>query len=45
MDGYFGVPAGKVEYHETFSQAAVRESLKEAGVTITESDLQFACCA
>lgn len=41
MNGCFGVPAGKVEYHETFSQAAVRESLEEAGVTIDESDLQF----
>ena len=42
MDGYYGLPAGKLEYHETFSTGAIREALEEAGVTILEESLQFA---
>ena len=41
MDDYFGLPAGKVEYGETYSQGAVRESKEEVGVDVLESDLKF----
>ena len=41
-DGYWGLPAGKLEYHETFRTGAVREALEEAGVKIKEDDLEFA---
>lgn len=39
MDGYYGLPAGKVERHETFLHAAARETKEEAGVDVTFSDL------
>jgi 8-oxo-dGTP diphosphatase len=42
MDGHYGLPAGKVEYGETYTQAAVREAKEEAGVEIKISDLKFA---
>lgn len=41
MDGYYGLPAGKVEYHETYKAGAVREAKEEAGVIVKESDLKF----
>ena len=40
MDGFLGLPAGKVEYGETFTQATVREAKEEAGVDIAERNLQ-----
>ena len=42
MDGCYGLPAGKVEYGETYAQGAVREAKEEAGVTIVVPDLEFA---
>lgn len=33
-DGYFGLPAGKVERNESFEQGAIREGLEEVGVII-----------
>ena len=39
MDGYYGLPAGKVEYFEHFTAGAAREAKEEAGVDIAESDL------
>jgi len=41
MDGKYGLPAGKVEYGENYTQAAVREAKEESGVDIQESDLNF----
>ncbi len=41
MDGYYGLPAGKVEYHETYTTGAVREAKEEAGVTIKEEDIHM----
>lgn len=39
MDGYYGLPTGKVEYFEHFTAAAAREAKEEAGVDIERSDL------
>jgi len=41
MDGYYGLPAGKVEYGEPYAPAAVREAKEEAGVDINVEDLKF----
>jgi 8-oxo-dGTP pyrophosphatase MutT (NUDIX family) len=41
MDGFYGLPAGKVEYGETYIQGAIREAKEEAGVVIEESSLRF----
>lgn len=41
MNGYYGLPAGKVEYGERATTGAVREALEEIGVTIKESDLKL----
>ncbi len=41
MDGYYGLPAGKVEYGEPYVQAAIREAKEEAGVDIRTEDLKF----
>lgn len=40
MDGYYGLPAGKGEWHETFTQIAIREAKEEAGVTINPKDMR-----
>ncbi|NBU34230.1 NUDIX domain-containing protein [bacterium] len=42
MDGHYGLPAGKVEWNETYSAGAVREAKEEAGVDIQVEDLSFA---
>lgn len=41
MDGYYGLPAGKVEYGETYTQGAVREVKEEAGVEVRQEDLLY----
>ena len=41
MDGYYGLPAGKVEWQEAYIKAAVREAKEEAGITIDALDLHF----
>lgn len=40
MNGYYGLPSGKVEKGETYIQAAVREAKEEAGVDVKVSDLR-----
>lgn len=40
MDGHYGLPAGKLEYHETFTQGAIREAKEEAGVDISPDDMR-----
>ena len=34
MDGYYGLPSGKVEHGEGFFAAAIREAKEEVGVTV-----------
>lgn len=41
MDGYYGLPAGKCEWFETFTKCAIREAKEEAGVNIAEKNLKF----
>ncbi len=41
MNGYYGVPAGKVEKNESYKAAAVREGKEEVGITIKPADLKF----
>jgi 8-oxo-dGTP diphosphatase len=41
MDGYYGLPAGKVEYGEPYTLGAVREAKEEAGVDIELENLEF----
>lgn len=40
MDGWYGLPSGKVEKGESFTEAAVRELLEEIGIKVSESDLK-----
>lgn len=40
-DGYYGLPSGKVEKDESFSQAAMREAKEEVGVDISLDDLSY----
>jgi 8-oxo-dGTP pyrophosphatase MutT (NUDIX family) len=40
MDGYYVVPSGHVEPHETFTQAALREVYEEVGLIIQPEHLE-----
>jgi 8-oxo-dGTP pyrophosphatase MutT (NUDIX family) len=40
MNGYYGLPSGKVEKEETFTNGAVREAQEEIGVEISKQSLQ-----
>ncbi len=42
MNGYYGLPSGKVEKDEPFSVAAIREALEEIGIKIEPNDLKYA---
>jgi 8-oxo-dGTP diphosphatase len=41
LDGYYCLPAGKVEYFEHFTAGAAREAKEEAGVDVAQDDLKF----
>lgn len=41
MNGYYSLPAGRVESGETFIEGAVREAYEEAGVQIVAEDLDL----
>lgn len=38
--GFFALPGGTVEHHETAKQAACREAAEEIGITISEDNLK-----
>lgn len=40
MNGYYGLPAGKVEKHESFTEAAIREAKEEIGIDVGPEDLK-----
>lgn len=40
MNGYFGLPSGKVEKGESYTLAAIREAKEEAGVSIKAENLK-----
>ncbi len=40
MNGYYGLPSGKVEQNEAYSQAAVREAREEIGIAVKLSALR-----
>jgi 8-oxo-dGTP diphosphatase len=40
-DGYFGLPAGKVERNETFLETAVREAKEECDITLDSKDVRL----
>lgn len=40
MDGYYCLPAGRVEAGETYQQGAAREAMEEVGLSVTTANLQ-----
>lgn len=42
MNGYYGLPAGKVEWGEPYTLGAIREAKEEAGVDIKPEHLRHA---
>jgi len=40
MNGYYTLPAGKVEKNEPYTKAALREVYEEAGVKVSEDNLR-----
>jgi 8-oxo-dGTP pyrophosphatase MutT (NUDIX family) len=40
MNGYYGLPSGKIEKGESAMRAAIREAKEEVGVTITPDQLR-----
>ena len=41
MDGFYGLPSGKVDYGEPYLVGAAREAKEEVGVDIDTKDLKF----
>lgn len=41
MNGYYGLPSGKVEKTESYHKCAVREVKEEIGLEISENQLEF----
>lgn len=42
MNGYYGLPSGKVEKGEYYLAAAIREAKEEIGIDVAETDLRHA---
>lgn len=40
MNGYYGLPSGKVEKNEAFTAAAIREAKEEIGIVVRTADLK-----
>lgn len=40
MDGMYGLPAGRVDEGESFTQAAIREAYEESGAVVTAQNLK-----
>lgn len=40
MNDHYGLPAGKVEKGETYTQAAIREAKEEVGITLTPDQVK-----
>lgn len=45
MDGYYGLPGGKVEAGESFLAAAIREAQEEVGLALHAEDLRHVLTA
>lgn len=45
MDGYYSLPAGRVEVGETYAEGAIREAKEEVGLQIHPKNLQHAFTA
>lgn len=41
MNGFYGLPSGKVEPDESYSSAAIREVKEEVGIDVSLNNLQF----
>ena len=41
MNGYYGLPSGKVERNEPSSVGALREAKEEIGIDVDEADLRY----
>lgn len=41
MNGFYGLPSGKVEKVESFSEAAIREGKEEIGITFKPENARF----
>lgn len=41
MNGYYGLPSGKVEKDESFLQCAKREAKEEIGIDVQTADLKY----
>lgn len=41
MNDFYGLPSGKVEPHESFTAAAIREAKEEVGVDLKADDLKY----
>jgi 8-oxo-dGTP pyrophosphatase MutT (NUDIX family) len=40
MNGHYGLPSGKVEKNESYTQAAIREAKEEIGITVAAKDVK-----
>lgn len=40
-DGFFNLPAGHADGHESMKQAAIREGMEELGIVLEEKDMQL----
>lgn len=41
MNGYYGLPSGKVEKNEKFSDCAIREAREEIGISLKKDQIKY----